>query len=453
MSSWVEVELKDLDLGDTRREKRLKKIVSALAENPEASIPEACGNWATTKATYDFFSSRRVKTEDIISAHQKATIARIEPHSTILAIQDTTDLNLSSHSATSGLGYLETKKSLGLKVHSVFCSTPTGVPLGLIYQDVWARPQDDFGKRHQRKNKNTSDKESQKWLDALNATEKVIPKTTTIVTVADREADIYDLFAGFEKGTSYFLIRASHNRKIGQETEYLHKAIASAPIAGIVTLDLEHSSNRAKRTAILTLRSTNVTIAPPKSRAKRSSLPTLPVEVILAKEENPPPNTEPVEWLLVTNLKVSSYEDILRYLHWYSLRWLIERYHFVLKSGCRIEQLQLKSAEALTKALATYSIVAWRLLWLTYESRIAPDTPCSLILETKEWQALYCTVHRTPTPPEKPPCLKDCVLWLAQLGGFLARKGDGEPGVVTIWRGLRRLHDIALTWLLFHPSS
>jgi len=453
MNSWVEDELKYLNLGDLRRETRFKKIVSTLAEKPEASIPQACGNWADTKATYDFFSSRRVKTKALMEAHQKATLERIEPHSTILAIQDTTELNYTTHPATKGLGYLETQKSLGLKVHSVFCSTPTGVPLGLIYQDVWIRDPEEFGKKHQRKNKNTEDKESKKWLDALKVTEEVIPKHTTVVTVADREADIYDLFTSFSREESYFLIRATQDRKISEESQYLYSAIACAPCLGEMILDLQKTPSRAKRTAILSLRHTKVTIEPPKHRAKRSTLPTVPVEVIWAVEENPPQGTEAVEWLLVTNLKVTSYEDILRYLHWYSLRWLIERYHFVLKSGCRIEELQLKSATSLTRALATYSIVAWRLLWLTYLARTEPSTPCTLILQTHEWQALYCTVHRTPTPPELPPSLKDCVLWLAKLGGFLARKGDKDPGVVTIWRGLRRLEDIASTWLLLRSSS
>jgi hypothetical protein len=140
-------------------------------------------------------------------------------------------------------------------------------------------------------------------------------------------------------------------------------------------------------------------------------------------------------------------------LRWYSYRWLIERYHYVLKSGCRLEQLQLESAERIHRALATYSIVAWRLLWITYLARYHPDCPADTVLETQEWQALYCTIHNTPLPPESPPPLHTCVRWIARLGGFLGRKHDGEPGVKTIWQGLRRLHDITQTWLLVSPIS
>jgi len=138
---------------------------------------------------------------------------------------------------------------------------------------------------------------------------------------------------------------------------------------------------------------------------------------------------------------------------WYTYRWLIERYHYALKSGCGIEKLQLETARRFHMALATFSIVAWRLLWLTYEARVNPDQPCDTVLETCEWQSLCATVNQNPIPPDTPPSLRAAVRMIASLGGFLGRKGDGEPGVKTIWRGLRRLHDIAATWKLLHLNS
>jgi len=137
-------------------------------------------------------------------------------------------------------------------------------------------------------------------------------------------------------------------------------------------------------------------------------------------------------------------------IRWYSYRWLTERYSFVLKSGCHIEELQLETSERLQRALATYCIVAWRLLWLTYESRQNPDIPCDRVFETHEWQSLYCTIHKTPIPPDTPPTLREAVRWIGLLGGFIGRKRDGEPGVKTIWRGLYCLHYIAATWELLH---
>ena len=182
-------------------------------------------------------------------------------------------------------------------------------------------------------------------------------------------------------------------------------------------------------------------------------LKPISVQVILAQEENPPSGVEPVNWLLLTTLAVSCFEDVVQCLRWYSYRWLIERYHYVLKSGCRLEQLQLESAERIHRALATYTIVAWRLLWLTYLARYHPDTPADTALEAHKWHLLECTIHQTLTLPALPPDLRTCVRWIAQLGGFLARKHDDEPGVKTIWQGLRRLHDIAQTWLLLSPTT
>jgi hypothetical protein len=155
-----------------------------------------------------------------------------------------------------------------------------------------------------------------------------------------------------------------------------------------------------------------------------------------------------MRWLLVPSLLVPSLEDALRCLHWYSYRWLIERFHFVLKSGCRFEDLQLENAERLKRALASYLIVAWRLLWLTYEARRQPEQPCSEVLETYEWQALYCfhTSHAPSAASSSYPALH----WIARLGGFLGRRADGEPGVKTIWLGFRRLADIAAAWQLMH---
>lgn len=172
--------------------------------------------------------------------------------------------------------------------------------------------------------------------------------------------------------------------------------------------------------------------------------------MILAEEQNPPQGVSPICWLLLTSLEINGWEDVVRCVRWYTYRWLIERYHYTLKSGCGIEKLQLETARRIDMALATFSIVAWRLLWLTYEARFNPEQPCDTVLEASEWQSLCATFNKNPIPPEKPPSIHEAVRMIASLGGFLGRKGDGEPGVKTIWRGLRRLHDITATWKLLH---
>ena len=155
-----------------------------------------------------------------------------------------------------------------------------------------------------------------------------------------------------------------------------------------------------------------------------------------------------MRWLLATTLSVENLEDALKCVQWYAYRWTIERFHFVLKSGCKIEERQLETVEAMERAIPVFSIVAWRLLWLTLQARATPDVPCTMILEEFEWKVLCVTVHaRRRQLPAKPPTLREAVRMVAQLGGFLGRKCDGEPGPQTLWRGLRRLHDLSEGWL------
>ena len=157
--------------------------------------------------------------------------------------------------------------------------------------------------------------------------------------------------------------------------------------------------------------------------------------------------------MLLTTLPITTLEEGLQVLTWYTYRWRIERYHYTLKSSCQVEKLQLETADRLMRALAVYSIVALRLLSLTYQARQTPDAPCTVALSGSEWCALYAAVHKTTKLPQTPPDLKTAVLWIAKLGGFLSRKGDGQPGVKVIWRGFRRLEDLTSMWEIFHDPK
>ncbi len=274
-----------------------------------------------------------------------------------------------------------------------------------------------------------------------------------VVTIADREADIYDLFALPRREGAHLLIRGAHNRRVSHEARYVWQAVRSSAVSGEMTVEVGRKDGHPPRLARVTVRHTSLFLQPPRHRRGRAALSPIPVHVILAEEEHPPPGANAVCWLLLTTLTVSTFEEAVQCVRWYSYRWLIERYHFVLKSGCRLEELQLEEAQRIERALATYCIVAWRLLWLTYEARQNPDASCETALERHEWQALYGTIHQTPLVPDTPPTLGQAVRWIAQLGGFLGRKHDGDPVVKTIWQGMRRLHDIANTWQLLHSTS
>jgi hypothetical protein len=452
---WSALELRHVDLGDHRLNKRLVKLVDDLLAAPEATVPQASGDWAATKAAYRFWDNPRVDPDDIRAAHRAVALERLVSHQDepILAIQDTTSFDFTDHPDTAGLGYLAHSKRRGFWLHTALAVSAAGVPLGPLAQHTWTRDPATLGKRAQRNKKETADKESQRWLDALAATEAALPAGQRVVTVADREADFYDLFAAPRRPGSHLLIRAKPRRRVRQVERLLGRVVRATAAAGTLTVDLRRGDDRPPRPAVLTIRLATVDIAPPSTHLRRKELPHLRLTAILAEEENPPAGQEPVRWWLLTTLPIAGLADAVQAVGWYALRWLVERYHYVLKSGCRVERLQLETAARLDRALATYAVVAWRLLWLTYEARRHPEASCEAVLPREQWQVLHQVVHKTAKVPVSPPGLREAVRLIARLGGFLARKGDGEPGVKTIWRGLRRLDDLVTGWKLSREHS
>lgn len=445
---WVEEELAYTDLGDARLNRRLRTTVANLAAHPTASVPEASGSKAATKGTYRLWDSGAplVTPAAILASHQQRTVERIVGmgETTVLAVQDTTDIVVEEEA---GGGYLDWPQQKGLKLHSVLAVSTSGVPLGLLGQQIWARPKATPGKAKPRHERPTAQKESQRWLDGFATAQAVLPgQVTTVVTVADREADMYDLFAAPRQPNAKLLIRATQNRRVRQandELGYLKEVLPTLPEGGTLTVEVTRQANRPARQAVLTIRWTELTLLPPHAKTVAARAEGEQVQVVWAYEAHAPVGQTPINWLLLTTLAVNDFAQAARCVQWYSYRWLVERFHFALKSGCQVEALQLETADRFMRALATYSLVAWRLLWLTYQARQQPDQLCDQVLERAEWQLLvqhFAPQRRT----RKPPTLHEAVRWIAQLGGFLGRKADGEPGVKTIWRGLRRLTDMTL---------
>jgi hypothetical protein len=449
VASWAFLELVEAELGDWRLTNRLIRLVEAMAEQPEATIPQACGT-SGAKAAYRFFDNPCVDAGKILEPHVARTALRAAEHQVVLAPQDTTTLSLTHHPSTRGTGYITSnRKTRGLLLHSTMVLSPQGTPLGMVDQQIWARSLKDYGKAKKAREKLIQDKESQCWLNSLEAVQQALPEHPQVVVIGDQESDIFDLFAASRRPGVDLLVRVCRTgRRVDDAAKYLNQAIAQSPVRGTVTIQLPRGDDRPTRQAVLSLRWGSYTILPPRHHPQRRQLSPITLQFILAEEEHPPAGQEPVRWFLVTTLPVKSLEDAVQFLRWYSYRWRIERFHFVFKSGCKIEQLQLETVERLQRAISCYSIVAWRLLWLTYEARERPDNSCAEILETHEWRSLHATVHPDRPVPKQPPTVREAVRMVAQLGGFLGRKQDGEPGVKTIWRGLRRLSDISRTWEL-----
>jgi hypothetical protein len=453
-TDWVDEELKELDLGDQRLEMRAQRILKDFAQNPTASIPEFCGDWAATVAAYRFFNNGEVDADAVLQAQRQATLARMQAHPLVLAVQDSTSFDFSQHTAVEGAGPLDNAKCVGFLAHSTLAVTPTGVPLGLLAQEIWTRDANELGKRHQRHQRPIEDKESCKWLTGIDQAVQGLGEQPHVVVVSDRESDVFEYFVHPRPAHVDLLVRASWDRCLQDTSQNLWAAVAGSPVQGKVLVEVERQPNQAARLAACQVQYQRVKVRPPKHRPRDwPKLAPVVLWGVLIEEKSPPAGVEPLHWLLLTSLEVTSFEQACQIMEYYTLRWLIERFHFVLKSGCAIEQRQLREVASLECFLALANVVAWRLLWQTYLGRAQPDLPCTVALTEHEWKALYCFVHKTPLAPKHPPTLSQASLWIAQLGGFLARKSDGLPGVKVLWRGWRRLYDITETWLLFNASS
>lgn len=459
MQSWAEQELKDTGLPDKRLNKRLIKIVEQAIQKPSATIPEASDTWSDTKATYDFWKSERFDYGDIIEGHRQKTLERAKEQELVLMIQDTSDFNFTHHpSKTWEKGFGQTCSQnyvRGLKLHSSLMVSTNGVPLGISDLQIWTRePEKKKKKKQQQKIKNSiGQKESKRWLTGLVDTELAVSNSTTVVTITDREGDIYEMLAMTRSDNSHLLIRAKHNRRVDNELKYLFPSLSASESVGEMEIILPKTNKRMGRKAVVTIRYTQVRIMAPQNLKGKTGQESISVNAISVIEENPPQGEKGIEWRLLTTLPIHSYDDVLTYIQWYTYRWLIERYHYVLKSGCGVEKLQLETAERIKKALATYAIVAWKLLWLLSGSRNNPFSSSELVFSQDEWQSLYCYVNKKNKPPNVAPPIKTVIIWVAKLGGFLGRKKDGEPGIKCLWRGLRRLFDIAQTWKLAKSPS
>lgn len=452
-TNWAVSECADADLGDLRRTKRLVELAGVLAQHPTAAFPEACGDGAMLKAAYRFFANDAIAPQDFLSSHIEATYSRLHQVPLVLAVQDTTEVDWTSHRATQGLGPLGHTACQGLLVHSTLAFTPERVPLGLLAQHVWARDPDDIGKRTRRKQLPISQKESQKWLTRLEAVGSAHDgcPTTRFVSVGDREADVYDLLAAVRPEGVELVIRASWDRAVCAPEHYVWATVEAQPVVEHLFLQVPRRGSHPGRDATLSLRFCPLTLRPPRHR-QSEGLPAVALWAVQVREVEPPDGVEAIEWLLLTTVAVHTVADAIERVEWYACRWGIEVWPRMLKSGCRIEARQLATGERLRRCLTLYSIIAWRVLYATMLARAVPEMPCRVLLAIEEWQALYCAIHHCPTPPERPPSLGQAVRWMAQLGGFVGRRRRDQSGAETLWRGFQHLTDFTSMYRMMRSA-
>ena len=467
MHEWIADELATLDLGDVRLDRRCHAILHGLFSKPTLSIPAACGGLAETTAAYRFFDNDRVDDYELLCPHRDATLKRIRQERVVTLAQDTSELDYTRpEEVVDGAGPLTYETQRGFHLHPLVAFTPQRLCLGVVDAEIWGRDPGEFGKRRDKASKPIEDKESFRWLQGYRRACAVAQEcpTTQIISVSDAEGDIYECFlaARAEPGQrkADWIIRASQDRLLikNPSTEdagirKLRQALTAAPVSGTVELEVAKKLGRRKRTATMTVQSVTVRLKPPDRRTDPPLyLDEVSINAVLVREVEPPAGEEPIEWLLLTNLPVDTFAQAITVVEYYACRWQIEIFFKVLKSGCKVEKLQLETEDRLKPCLMLYMIVAWRVLFVTLLGRECPEMPCDVLFADEEWKAVWAVVKRKPTPSTPPP-LAEFLKMVAGLGGHLGRKRDGSPGPQTMWIGLQRTVDFAIAWQTFGPDA
>lgn len=445
---WAREVFGNACLGDQRRTSRLIEVVGALAEKPLNSFCQTYPKWSDTKAAYRLIANKNITVEHIQEPSSQAAVNSCRGKKAVLAISDTTSLNFTSHRAASGLGPIGEISYQGILFHSTIVVRKDGVPLGILRQEAWVRDPEEHGKRHQRKQRKIEDKESYRWVKSIvESSEDMnsLPdhERPNMIHIFDREGDIYEVFEAIEDVGDGAVIRSSWNRKISDEHKYIHDQVLNSRILGRETFDVPRKQGERKRKAKVEYHACAVTLRPKKDHRP------IEINVVAVVETKPPKGIEPLKWMLLTTETINTLNEVREIVRLYTIRWRIEEYHLILKSGCRMEKVQFETADRIMKILAIYAAVALRLLQMTYQARVDPNLPCTAVISENEWRALQTYIQgKTPPPKAKPPTLKQAILWIGKLGGHLGRKNDGMPGVRTLWRGWRDLQVILAMYIV-----
>lgn len=417
---WIEAEFGGVKFGHQDAERRLLRIVAAKAHNPSASYSECfAGHRHQLKAYYRFIGNKRqaICAEGILKGHRQKTLGRMKDQKRVLIIQDTTDLNFSDRLHCNGLGDVGTNQtgalSRGLKMHSSLAVGAQGLPLGVLATHIYAS---HFG-ADKAQSRPIEEKESYRWLRTvqdLAEISKGIPQTQLIV-VGDRESDLFELFDYRRRKARniHLLVRAHYNRCLEDGSAKLFDHLKALPAMGKAQIEVprqrEKKGKRTKpgqialpaRQARVELRWGKVTVAAP-ATAQTRHLPALELYALLLFEPHSPKGAKALRWVLLTTVPIESRKQALRCLRWYTLRWRIEEWHRVLKSGCRIESHQHHSAEKLARAIAIDAVIAWRVMLLTLLGREVPEIPAKMIFAP--WE---CTLLERLQPLVAPETLRE----------------------------------------------
>lgn len=440
-------DFKDIDLGDKRRDQRFVTIINNISSQPGSSIPRQNKSWYDVKATYEFFKNEEVSIDALRKAMMDYGTKQVKDEMQLLVLHDIS--NISYHDLQAeGLGYLDNKEGRGILCYSSIAATTAGLPLSLLYQHTWTRPLEELGKSAKRKQLSFEDKETYRWHEGMHEVNQLLGDTVHKIHVADREADVYELFFHAYEPNTDLLIRARHNRRV-EGSSPLWDLVAEQPAMATITLEIPDKTGGKKHPVKAEVRCQQVKVLRPvKSKEQYESVTLTAIEIKEQRDETQKDEQDLIHWKLLTTLEVQHVTEALQCVKWYTYRWLIERFHYVLKSGTKIEELQLKQAESLQKAIAVYSIAAFRIMQLVYQARHHPDVTCEVVLTPTQWKVLYILIHQNKEVPQQPPTLQQAVRWIGKPGGHLGRKSDGPPGLKTVWLGYQVVQNAATVFEL-----
>lgn len=454
--SWVAGEVAGCEFRDARLGKRLSSLLHQLGGHIGGTIPFACQDWANTKAAYRFLSNDDVDEHAILAGHFQATRERAQASSgPLLILQDTTEFSYKrdkpeligfkgvTHSRRDEAGRPQPHTTCGILMHSSLAVTAQGLPLGLCAIKFWSRQKFKGTSALKRKINPTrvpiEEKESVKWLLNLRQSTDLIGESERCVHIGDRESDIYELFSLADEIGTHFLVRTCVDRLAGDGDHTIADEMAEVRVQGLHRVEFRDERGQPCK-ATLEIRYRRIGVLPP--IGKQKLYPPLELTVLHAQERQAPAGRAPLQWKLITNLPVRSKAQAIEKIDWYAMRWKIETFHKILKSGCRAEDSRLRTADRLTNLIAIFCILSWRIFWMTMLNRTAPGTVPYDAFTDVEIDVLDRLSPKTVVPELPPRTLSHYAIQLAKLGGYLARKGDPPPGNTVMWRGLTRLTDI-----------
>lgn len=450
-------------LKDLRLESRFESLLGALSSNLNATVPQSTGTRASSKAAYRFWDNEQL-TPEMLLAYHMSKVSNMHfgkaGKKRFLQLSDSTELDYTKHRCAPALGPLNYQRQRGLLLHNSLLINDVGCPLGLLKQSFIIRTPESFGQSVERcKSALLSDKETWRWCEHFEAGQSLCQQDPDleIVFVADREADFMELLVRRTEPNMHFIVRSQHDRKLSSGVSKLSAALAAQAPQGCYTLQVMDPKTRKMRRACLQVRACPVTLKLHKAAPQRKNLPPLHVFALDVQEITAGIDAqEAIHWRLLTSLPADSLEDILQIVQYYVWRWLIERFHFLLKSGgAEVEKLQLATRKRLLNAISTYSIAAMDAFKLKYLAEKQPDTPIYEVgISPLQHQVLYTYAQQKVDPkiqfkPDEPPTVREYCILLGRIAGFFPSKRQPIPGLIILSRALEKFNFLVDAYLIF----